>query len=223
MTDSPSYPLRVGRGYYGGPAGNFRWGDYGGISIDPSDRSAWLFHEWSTVSHDWSTWFGEIPGEPQIPDLVYPADGAEDVHYAITYDWDCAGVDTFVIEIDDDLSFSPPLISASVDESAFSDSSLVPGYQYYWRVMAKNHCGESDFSDAWSFRPCGILHGNADGLTDLDIDDIVYLIAYIFSSGPPPDPYWLGDADCSTEVDIDDVVYLIAYIFGGGPEPCGAC
>jgi hypothetical protein len=53
----------------------------------------------------------------------------------------------------------------------------------------------------------------------VDIDDAVYLIAFIFSGGPPPDPYELGDLDCSGGVDIDDVVYLIAFIFSGGPAP----
>jgi len=65
--------------------------------------------------------------------------------------------------------------------------------------------------------------GDADASGAVDIDDVVYLIAYIFSGGPAPDPLEAGDADCSDSVDIDDVVYLIAYIFSGGPEPCANC
>jgi hypothetical protein len=76
--------------------------------------------------------------------------------------------------------------------------------------------------------PCDADIGNANGSTEeptLDIDDVVYIIAYIFSGGPPPTPYPAasGDANCSCiepAVDIDDVVYLIAYIFSGGPPPC---
>jgi hypothetical protein len=62
--------------------------------------------------------------------------------------------------------------------------------------------------------------GDADASSGVDIDDVVYLIAYIFSGGPEPVPYESGDADCVGGVDIDDVVYLIAFIFLGGPEPC---
>jgi hypothetical protein len=62
--------------------------------------------------------------------------------------------------------------------------------------------------------------GNADGSGGVDIDDAVYLISYIFSGGPPPEPFELGDVDCSGDVDIDDVVYLIGYIFSGGHDPC---
>jgi len=62
--------------------------------------------------------------------------------------------------------------------------------------------------------------GDCDASGDVDIDDVVYLITYIFSGGPAPDPEIAGDADCSGAVDIDDVVYLIQYIFSGGPAPC---
>jgi hypothetical protein len=62
--------------------------------------------------------------------------------------------------------------------------------------------------------------GDCDVSGGVDIDDVVYLISYIFSGGPPPNPLSVGDADCSGGVDIDDVVSLIAYIFSGGNAPC---
>jgi hypothetical protein len=62
--------------------------------------------------------------------------------------------------------------------------------------------------------------GDANGSGEVDIDDVVYLIAYIFSGGPEPVPYESGDANCSESVDIDDVVWLITYIFSSGPAPC---
>jgi len=64
-----------------------------------------------------------------------------------------------------------------------------------------------------------LVTGDADGSGGVDIDDPVYLINYIFSGGPAPDPIETGDADCSGAIDIDDVVYLIQYIFAGGPAP----
>jgi hypothetical protein len=69
---------------------------------------------------------------------------------------------------------------------------------------------------------CDAFPGDANASGGVDIDDVVYLIAYIFSGGPAPVPYAIasGDPNCSCSVDIDDVVYLIAYIFSGGPEPC---
>jgi hypothetical protein len=72
--------------------------------------------------------------------------------------------------------------------------------------------------------PPTCVPGDADGSTGVDIDDVVYLISYIFSGGPPPTPdLCCGDADGSGAIDIDDVVYLISYIFSGGPPPVEAC
>ena len=65
--------------------------------------------------------------------------------------------------------------------------------------------------------------GDVNGDCAVDISDVVYLIAYIFSGGLPPSPLLAGDANCDNMVDISDVVYLIAYIFSGGAEPCAVC
>jgi hypothetical protein len=62
--------------------------------------------------------------------------------------------------------------------------------------------------------------GDVEGSGEVDIDDVVYLIQYIFGEGPPPEPVEAANVDCSIDVDIDDVVYLIQYIFTGGNAPC---
>jgi hypothetical protein len=69
---------------------------------------------------------------------------------------------------------------------------------------------------------CDYVPGDANGDGTVDISDVVYLIAYIFSGGSPPSPLLAGDANCDSMVDISDVVYLIAYIFSGGLAPCAA-
>jgi hypothetical protein len=90
--------------------------------------------------------------------------------------------------------------------------------------VAEDQLGETD--SAWitiivdDAPPPPYVCGDADGSTGVDIDDVVYLIAYIFSGGPAPVPYESGDANCSGEIDIDDVVYVIGYIFSGGNAPC---
>jgi len=70
----------------------------------------------------------------------------------------------------------------------------------------------------------GVIIGNADGSPPpppIDIDDVVYLIAYIFTGGPPPTPYAVASGDPTSDclVDIDDVVQLIAWIFIDGYDP----
>lgn len=65
-----------------------------------------------------------------------------------------------------------------------------------------------------------IEKGDCDGSGEIDVDDVVFLIEYIFADGPAPDPIDIGDVDCSDSIDIDDAVYLINFIFSGGPPPC---
>jgi len=64
------------------------------------------------------------------------------------------------------------------------------------------------------------LTGDMTGDGGIDIADVIYLINYLYISGPPPDPLFLGDVDCNDLVDIADVVYLVNYLFVEGPEPC---
>lgn len=65
-----------------------------------------------------------------------------------------------------------------------------------------------------------ILIGDLDLDRTVDIEDIVFLINYLFKSGTEPNPLWVGDINCSEAVDISDVVYLINYVFKSGPQPC---
>jgi len=100
--------------------------------------------------------------------------------------------------------------------------SLSWGTTYWWKVRADDQNGASTWSNqVLSFRT--VVPGDADASGEVDIDDAVYLINYIFSGGSAPKPPCAGDADCSAGIDIDDVVYLIEYIFSGGPEPCAGC
>jgi hypothetical protein len=67
---------------------------------------------------------------------------------------------------------------------------------------------------------CEPLCGDCDDSGEVDVDDVIYAVSYIFSGGPPPDPFEKGDANCSSAIDIDDAIYLVQYIFAGGPDPC---
>jgi hypothetical protein len=64
--------------------------------------------------------------------------------------------------------------------------------------------------------------GDASGDGVVDASDLVYLLNYLFASGPPPNPLAVGDVTCDGIVDISDVVYLLNYLFIHGPQPCGS-
>lgn len=59
---------------------------------------------------------------------------------------------------------------------------------------------------------------NNDGV--INSADAVYLINYLFVSGPAPIPILqVGDVNCDGAVNSADVVYLINYLFVSGPRP----
>lgn len=62
--------------------------------------------------------------------------------------------------------------------------------------------------------------GDANGDDVIDLGDVVYLLNYLFKSGPPPVPEEAGDANSDGTIDLGDVVYLLNYLFKEGPAPC---
>ena len=65
----------------------------------------------------------------------------------------------------------------------------------------------------------GTVRGDINGDETIDISDLVYLVAYMFTGGPPPVSEMVGDVDASGQLDISDLVYLVDYMFNGGPPP----
>jgi hypothetical protein len=116
--------------------------------------------------------------------------------------------------------------ASQITDNDYRDSEPVTnGVDIVWTgFLGGDPCWQHDIFRTGGMAPPDLRPGDANGSEDIDIDDVVYLIAYIFSEGSPPQPYEVasGDADCSCGVDIDDVVYLIAYIFSEGPAPCSA-
>ena len=66
-------------------------------------------------------------------------------------------------------------------------------------------------------------YGDADGSGAVDIQDLDYMIDYLYKSGPEPVNLNASDADGSCQVDIVDLEYLIDYLFKGGPDPQAGC
>jgi len=65
--------------------------------------------------------------------------------------------------------------------------------------------------------------GDANADKQVNVGDAVFLINYVFKSGPAPQPVCIGDANDDSETNVGDAVYLINYVFQGGPEPVDNC
>ena len=74
---------------------------------------------------------------------------------------------------------------------------------------------------------CCIDRGNVDYIVGaggpVDVLDLTYLVAYIFTQGSPPPCVEAGNVDGLTSgelpIDVSDLTYLVAYLFTTGPPP----
>jgi hypothetical protein len=191
-------------------------------AVNDSGRATGYLEEYRTLIIDHQP--------PQFPELWLPGPD-ETVEYELQgFFWMSVsmsdrGSDVYYqLQVSTDSTFA----AAEVDVSDLNDNlyvnhaGLSPASTYYWHVRSYDAAGNSPGFTEYSrfFTAKNFVCGDADSSGEADIDDVVYLIAYIFSGGPPPEPHASGDADCSGGVDIDDVVYLIGYIFSGGNVPC---
>ena len=78
------------------------------------------------------------------------------------------------------------------------------------------------------YRDCCVgSRGNVDNDDEdvIDIADLIYLVEFMFSSGPEPECWKEGNVngdltgDIMHQVDMSDLVYLVDYMFSNGPEP----
>ncbi len=74
-------------------------------------------------------------------------------------------------------------------------------------------------SGFWQDFLSGFLRGDANGDGTIGLDDVVYLLNYLYRNGPAPIPFEAGNANCDEGVDLEDVVYLINYVLRGGLPP----
>ncbi|MBU8933727.1 MAG: hypothetical protein KOO62_06935, partial [candidate division Zixibacteria bacterium] len=58
-----------------------------------------------------------------------------------------------------------------------------------------------------------------DLLDEINIADLTYLVAYLFTGGPPPPCMEEADVNGDGEINIADLTHLVAYLFTGGPPP----
>jgi hypothetical protein len=57
----------------------------------------------------------------------------------------------------------------------------------------------------------------------VDVNDIMFLVQYVYYGGPAPNPLCTGEVILDGVVDIGDIVYIITYVFYNGPAPIDAC
>jgi hypothetical protein len=102
-------------------------------------------------------------------------------------------------------------------------------FYQYWSYLRNNELNTQQIALGLKSIANNTIHfdctfcGDANNDGSVDISDVVFLIAYIFSTGRAPGDCnyakGRGDANGDGRADISDVVYLIARVFSGGKAP----
>ncbi|MGB2803712.1 MAG: C25 family cysteine peptidase [Candidatus Zixiibacteriota bacterium] len=103
-------------------------------------------------------------------------------------------------------------------ETCIASHSWADAGTYEVKVKARDifDC-ESGWSEALTV--ARYVRGDCNDDDVIDIGDAIYLINYLYKSGPAPDPPQAGDVNCDSGCELADVVFLVNYLFKSGPPP----
>ena len=102
-------------------------------------------------------------------------------------------------------------------------------YPVLWDSCLEGFSLEGQLHDA---TPLSELHnimiighraGDVNNDNNVDINDIAYLIDFVYADGGAPAPSGAGNLNCDDWVNMLDIIYLIAYSFRDGPRPDMLC
>jgi hypothetical protein len=137
---------------------------------------------------------------------------------------------TYAYEVYDDSLMTILLLSMDNQPRGVGDitSWIVPmelptDEDYYWRVRSSDLCEAGEWSELASFFVTSYVCGDANADDQVNVGDAVFVINYVFKSGPGPDPIEAGDANCDDQCNVGDAVYVINFVFKSGAAPCAEC
>jgi len=165
------------------------------------------------------------PGTP--PQLLSPVgDDTLDFAAALLTWSGVPDAQSYDLQLATTMNFAFPLVDTTVTALELPVTGLADSTQYFWRVRSTNACATCDWSlDSFHVEVCPVLvtgDVNVDGV--ITAADVIYLVAFVFKSGPLPLPVVeSGDVTCDGLVNSADIIFHVNYIFKGGASPCNVC
>ncbi len=170
-------------------------------------------------------WTLNLLGEPEMPVWTDDPDS-----FVVTHPtWLPPESWSFLVHVDDAASGAPVseayvclwkagevYLTGYSDAQGDVDFSPAPSTsgEMYVTVTMQNYLPQQSRALVSEYMPGDV---NSDML--ITIDDVVYLLNYLYKSGQAPDPLESGDANCDLVVDLSDAVFLLNYLFRNGPAP----
>ena len=136
--------------------GRNRWGNYSGISLDPTDSAVWVFHQHaSTPDNTWRTTVGRLQNLtlPAAFGKAEPTNGATAQPTARPLSWGSSTGATsyeYCLDTTNDAACTTSWISTP-DTAVIVN--MVGNTTYFWQVRARNAAGTTDANGGtwWSF------------------------------------------------------------------------
>ncbi|MFH2048365.1 MAG: hypothetical protein ABIJ12_02875, partial [bacterium] len=90
---------------------------------------------------------------PDVPNLLSPANNAENVSLSPLLQWSSAEhAQLYNLVLATDVSFENVYVSPQyIDDTSYQAAELSDNTTYYWQVQSLNDAGMSDWSETWSF------------------------------------------------------------------------
>ncbi|MCX6828671.1 MAG: dockerin type I domain-containing protein [candidate division Zixibacteria bacterium] len=158
------------------------------------------------------------------PRLISPIAGDTTLNGVPTLRWATTwknNDDRYRVELAGDPMLTTNLLTQYIDTNSLNIGLPLAEGTYFWRTKAfKISTGDSsDYSNVGHFFVDIYVCGDANGSGIVNIQDITYLINYLYKSGPKPKPLPAGDATGNGIINIQDITHLINYLYKGGPAP----
>ncbi|MFZ0546404.1 MAG: hypothetical protein WAM60_13250, partial [Candidatus Promineifilaceae bacterium] len=111
------------------------------------------------------------PPPTQVPTLLSPSNGATDVPVQPTFSWNSVlNGSQFLLEVATDAAFNTIVYTKTVaGTSHTTESPLVNGTEYFWRVTAENTCGSGPSSTTFSFTTIQLVPNVGVSPTSFDV------------------------------------------------------
>ncbi len=163
---------------------------------------------------------------------VYPPTGYESETTIPGFWWGYlegfAGAEKYHFQLDNYYDFrSPRYDNDNISQIYYiPDEELGTDTVYYWRVSYYDGVEWSPFSRTYAVYVTGTdccvgLRGDVTGDNLTLVNDLVFLVNYVFKSGSAPSCEKEGDANGDGNILVNDLVSLVNYIFKGGLAPVG--
>lgn len=97
--------------------------------------------------------------------------------------------------------------------------SVEVSHTYYDSIQTDVRVTARSPSHDFLLQPNAGLRGDLNHSGSLEAADIIALVAYVFKSGPEPEPPIIGDVNGIPPTTSADIIYLVNHVFKSGPPP----